>query len=62
MSTVANMQQVIFQQDDALAHHSREVRAFLDEQLPDRWIGRRGPVEWAPCSPDLTPYDFFLWG
>ena len=30
--------------------------------MPDRWIGRRGPVEWPARSPDLTPMDFFLWG
>ena len=23
---------------------------------------RRGPVEWPPRSPDLTPPVFFLWG
>jgi hypothetical protein len=22
----------------------------------------RGPMEWPPRSPDLTPIDFFLWG
>ncbi|KAL1279171.1 hypothetical protein QQF64_025844 [Cirrhinus molitorella] len=38
------------------------VRAFLDEQFPEKWIGHRGPVEWPPRSPDLTPLDFYLWG
>jgi hypothetical protein len=38
------------------------VRNFLDEQLPNRWTGRRGPVEWPPRPPDLTPVDFFFWG
>ena len=33
-----------------------------DATFPLRWIGRRGPVEWPPRSPDLTPPDFFLWG
>ena len=36
--------------------------AWLDDHLPDRWIGRRGAIEWPPRSPDLTPPDFFLWG
>ena len=36
LSAVANMQQVIFQQDGAPAHYSCEVHAFLDEQFPDR--------------------------
>jgi len=22
----------------------------------------RGDIGWPPCSPDLTPCDFFLWG
>ena len=35
---------------------------WLDEHFPDRWIGRRGFVEWPARSPDLTPLDFFLWG
>ena len=25
------------------------------------WLGRRGSLEWPARSPDLTPYDFFLW-
>ena len=28
----------------------------------ENWIGRRGTVEWAPRSPDLTPMDFYFWG
>ncbi len=38
------------------------VRNWLDETFPERWLGRRGPVDWPPRSPDLTPPDFFLWG
>jgi hypothetical protein len=52
----------IFQQDGAPPHFGRAVRAYLDAQFPQRWIGRRGPKEWPPRSPDLTPLDFFLWG
>ena len=59
LSQVADMDKVIFQQDGAPAHYSTDVRSFLDETFPDRWIGRRGPIEWAPRSPDLTPCDFF---
>lgn len=51
-----------FQQDGAPPHFARPVREYLDDVFPDRWIGRRGPYEWAPRSPDLTPLDFFLWG
>ena len=51
-----------FQQDGAPAHYAVSVRKWLDEQFPDRWIDRRGFVEWPARSPDLTPLDFFLWG
>jgi hypothetical protein len=51
-----------FMQDGAPAHFGLQVREYLDQVFPDKWIGRRGPVEWPPRSPDLTPCDFFLWG
>lgn len=51
-----------FQQDGAPPHYFLPVRQWLTQNFPDRWIGRRGPVEWPPRSPDLTPLDFFLWG
>lgn len=51
-----------FQQDGAPPHYGVNVRRFLDETFNARWIGRRGTIEWAPRSPDLTPLDFFLWG
>lgn len=53
---------MIFQQDGAPAHFSKNVRSWLDEKFDSRWIGRGGPISWAPRSPDLTPLDFFLWG
>jgi len=51
-----------FQQDGAPAHYALNVRAWLDSKFGNRWIGRRGPIEWPARSPDLTPCDFFLWG
>lgn len=51
-----------YQQDGAPPHYSIASRRILDENLTGRWIGRRGPVEWPPRSPDLTVCDFFLWG
>ena len=51
-----------FQQDGAPPHFHRDVRTYLDENMQNRWIGRRGTVEYPPRSPDLTPMDFFLWG
>ncbi|GFS72586.1 uncharacterized protein NPIL_493121 [Nephila pilipes] len=53
-------EEIYFQQDGAPPHYHRDVRSFLDGILPNRWIGRRGFVEYPPRSPDLTPLDFFL--
>ena len=33
-----------------------------DETFPDKWIGRRGPIEFSLRYPDITPMDFFVWG
>ena len=43
-----------FQQDGTPPHFHRDVRAYLNENLPGQWIGRRGAVECPPRSPDLT--------
>jgi len=53
---------IIFQQDSAPPHWGSHVRLFLDATFPNRWIGRDGPTPWPPRSPDITPFDFFLWG
>ena len=55
------------QQDGAPAHYALRVREFLDEVLPQRWIGRGSlhlpaAIEWPPRSPDLTSCDNSLWG
>lgn len=47
-------------QDGAPAHFSLEVREFLNNTFPNRWVGRGEPVAWPPRSPDLNPCDFFL--
>ena len=52
----------IFQQDGAPPHYCTAARALLDDHLRNRWMGRRGPFEWPPRSPDLSVCDFFLWG
>ena len=57
----------IFQQDGAPPHWALQTRAFLNQQLPKRWIGRAAArdqclLPWPPRSPDLTPLDFFLVG
>ncbi|PSN58107.1 hypothetical protein C0J52_06501 [Blattella germanica] len=46
---------------------SRHVRQYLNETLPNRWIGRQGPGDlalhsWPPRSSNPMPCDFFLWG
>lgn len=57
----------ILQQDGAPPHWHKNVRQYLNDSLPHRWIGRAGSNDmpllcWPPRSPDLTPCDFFLWG
>jgi len=52
---------VWFQQDGA-PHFSLQMRNFLNNTFPERWIGRRGAIEWPPRSSDLSPLDFFFWG
>ena len=43
------------------------MRDYLNETLPNRWIGRHTAgdlalLSWPPRSPNLTPCDFFLLG
>ena len=57
----------IYQQDGAPPHWKLTVRAYLNDNLPSRRIGRASSednamLKWPPRSPDLTPCDFFLWG
>lgn len=51
-----------FMHDGAPVHFTRDVRNHLDQNFPERWIGRGSDVLWPPRSPDLTTCDFFLWG
>jgi len=55
----------IFQQDGSPGHY-KDVRGYLNRNLPQRWIGRTGKEDdalmlWPLRSPDLTPCDFFFW-
>ena len=54
--------ELLFQQYGASPHYGLSVRQWLNDHFPSRWISRRGPTEWPPRSPDLSPPDFFLWG
>ncbi|KAJ8913297.1 hypothetical protein NQ315_010964, partial [Exocentrus adspersus] len=49
-------------QDEAPPHYNLIVRNYLDATFHNRWIGRRGTIEWPARSPDLSPLDFFFWG
>ena len=56
----------IFQHDGSLAHY-KDVRGYLNRNLPQRWIGRTVNEDdalmwWPPWSLDLTPCNFFFWG
>ena len=53
---------LVFQQDGAPPHFRITVRAYLEENFGERWIGRGGPTSWPPRSPDLTPLNFYAWG
>jgi hypothetical protein len=55
----------VFKHDGAPPHWHREVRNYLDANLPQRWIGRvtgdNIPLTcWPPRSPDLTLCDVFM--
>lgn len=51
-----------FQHDGAPAHFAVNVRQTLNQQYPEQWIGRGGPVNFPARSPDLTCLDYYLWG
>ncbi|KAJ8933793.1 hypothetical protein NQ318_001523 [Aromia moschata] len=58
--------------DGAPAHFGRQVRAWMNVNYSERWIGwliqidqpevGRGPVARPPRSPDITPLNFHAWG
>jgi hypothetical protein len=48
--------------DGAPPHSTAMITRYLNEVFNQRWIGRFGPIAWAPRSPDMSPNDFFLWG
>jgi len=45
-----------------LPHSSCHVSASPDREFPGHWLGSGGPILWSPCSPDLSPLDFFFLG
>lgn len=57
-----NIDEIWFQQDGAPPHWALAVRAQLNQFFPQRWIGRGGPINMPPRSPDLTVMDYFFGG
>ena len=57
-----NTGSIWFQQDEATAHTARENMDMLRTHFPNRVISPSGDVPWPPRSPELSPFDFFLWG
>lgn len=51
-----------FQQDGCPSHTSRVARAMINNMFPNKWIGKYGPINFPPRSPDLTVLDYYLWG
>ncbi|GFV06774.1 uncharacterized protein TNCV_1611871 [Trichonephila clavipes] len=59
-------QDFIFHQNGAPPHFHNDVRRYLNEHLPQRWIDRTGRddkelLKWPLRSPDMAACDFFLW-
>lgn len=56
-------EQFFYQLDGAPGHTSSLVVKCLNKYFPNRWLGNKGPLNWAPRSPDLTPLGSyaFLW-
>ena len=62
LQTKPNFDELFFQQDGTSPHYALRVRDYFSKVSTQRWFGRTGSIEWPPCSPDLTPMDFFFWG
>ncbi|PNF19518.1 hypothetical protein B7P43_G02327 [Cryptotermes secundus] len=65
-SLQADSHDFIFQQDGAPPHWHLMVRAFLNEKVPQQWIGRKGAQDlelcaWPARSPDFTVCVVFMW-
>jgi hypothetical protein len=59
---VITHQELLLMHDGAPTHFSLIAHMYLNQKFPGQWIGRGGPITWPPCSPDLNPLDFYLWG
>jgi hypothetical protein len=50
------------QHDVAPTHYTTIVTQHVNNMYPNRWIGRGSLIRWPARSPDLTLFDFSLWG
>lgn len=57
------MQTTVLMQDGATPHTGRQVKDLLRANIGENWV-IPGDFQdaWPPCSPDLNPCDFWLWG
>ncbi|GBM98989.1 hypothetical protein AVEN_45562-1 [Araneus ventricosus] len=53
---------VWFQHDGTPPHKVSSVQQYIRDTFQQQVVGYGGCVEWPPCSHDLKPLDFFLWG
>lgn len=60
--SIADRLNMWYQHDGCPAHFAQNVRNYLDDAFPDKWIGRGSLFPWPARSPDLTCLDFYLWG
>ena len=57
------MSTTTFQHDGAPPHFSQHAREFISNNFSeDCVIGRGFGHSWPPCSPDLSPVDYYFWG
>ena len=52
---------MIFMQDRAQPHYATAVCQFLNDELPGRWLGRKGPHKMPARSCGISTCDYFLW-
>ena len=46
----------------SLPHTANAILDLLQQRFGDGVISRKTDYQWAAHSPDLNPFDFFLWG
>src|SRR3978361_1202874 len=51
-----------FQHNGAPAHSTDPVTYWLNENYPDRWIGRRGRFPWPARSRQISPHSIISCG